>query len=83
MASAGTWYYERHLWKQAALLLSKELCEEDVVRMAAGLYALYRTVNYFRFSGADPMQMSVAKLLKSFARRALEHSGSFKLLLFG
>ena len=67
--------------KDAALLLASDLRDEDIVRMGAGLYALYRTVNHYRFSGQDPGEQSVAKLLKSFSRRALEQSAAFKLLL--
>ena len=67
--------------KDSAFLLSSLLNEDDTVRLAVGLYALYRTVNHYRFSGQVPTTQGVVKLLRSFCRRALEHHTSFKLLL--
>ena len=67
--------------KDSGLLLSSELGEQDVIRLAAGLYALYRTVNFYRFAGPTPTPQGVTKLLRAFSRRALENSASFKLLL--
>jgi hypothetical protein len=56
--------------------------EEDVIRLAAALYALYRAVNHYRFSGQEPSPYATGKHLKAFARRALEGHASFKLLLW-
>ena len=67
--------------KDSGLLLSSELGEQNVIRLAAGLCALYRTVNVYRFAGHTPTPQGVTKLLRAFSRRALENSASFKLLL--
>ena len=68
--------------KETALLMSDTLGEPDVIRMAAGLYALYRVVNYARFCNTTVDQQSVFKLLGSFSKRALEGSQSRHLLNF-
>ena len=68
--------------KDAALLLDKTLNDDDAIRMAAGLYALYRTVNHLRFSNTPANFRFTMKLLGKFSRRALEHHASVKLLNF-
>ena len=68
--------------KDAALLLDKTLNDDDAIRMAAGLYALYRTVNHLRFSNTHANFRFTMKLLGKFSRRALEHHASIKLLNF-
>ena len=67
--------------KDSAFLISSLLSEDDIVRLAVGLYALYRTVNHYRFSGEVPTTHGVIKLLRSFCRRALDHQACFRLLL--
>ena len=67
--------------KDSAFLISSHLNEDDIVRLAVGLYALYRTVNHYRFSGEVPTTHGVIKLLRSFCRRALDQQASFRLLL--
>ena len=64
--------------RDAALLLDPTLTDADIIRLSAGLYALYRTVNFLRFSN---IPANTHKLLNFFARRGLEHHASFKLLL--
>ena len=67
--------------KDSAFLISSLLNEDDIVRLAVGLYALYRTVNHYRFFGEVLTTHGVIKLLHSFCRRALDHQASFRLLL--
>ena len=52
--------------KETSLLLGKDLVEDDVIRLAAGLCALYTTVNFRRFSGPAETPHRIAKLLKGF-----------------
>ena len=68
--------------KESALLLSPDLTADDTVRMGAGLYALYRAVNFYRFSRQLPTHPGVKELLNLFARRALDHHPSQQLLNF-
>ena len=56
-----------------ALLVSPKLNNDDAVRLAIGLYALYRTVNHIRFSRTDGVQLNTQKLLRGFARRAVDN----------
>ena len=57
-----------------ALLVSHRLNEEEVVRLAVGLYALYRTVNYLRFDVAARGEVDTMRLLQNFTKRAVDHS---------
>ena len=66
--------------KEVALGLSKEIEDDDVVRLAIGLYALFRTVNTLRFSPAAPHCTDPTVLLRMFAKRALDSHPSRKLL---
>ena len=45
---------------------------EDVIRLAVGLYAVYRTVNTIRFS-QDSTSRNASALLRMFAKRAVEN----------
>ena len=69
--------------KDSSFLLSPLLYENGAVRLAAGLLALYRTVNHYMFSGShanNPRSYHKFTMLRIFSKRALEHSSSFRLL---
>ena len=60
--------------RDATFLISPMLQEDDIVRMAIGLYALYRTINFLRFAAAADTPYDVLNLLWSFAKQAVaEH----------
>ena len=64
--------------KDFALPLSLANGDDDIVRLAIGLYALYRTINTIRFGGeSQPKDPSV--LLRIFSKQAvdLHHPGYF------
>ena len=65
--------------RDTSLLLTSGLEEEDAVRLAIGLYALYRTVNSIRFA-REGVQMDVDSLLRLFAKRAVDKHSSKALL---
>ncbi len=67
--------------RDSALLVAPELGQDDAIRMAAGIYALYRTVNHIRFSDTQFDGPGSLKLMKSFSRRGLENNRAFQLLL--
>ena len=69
--------------KENALLISDDLAKEDVIRLAVGLYALYRTVNTIRFAKSDGDPHCPARLLKLFSQRATDHCGCQRLLSYG
>ena len=68
--------------KENAMLLCCGLDDEDVVRLAVGLYALHRTVNALRF-GADGALKDPTILLRMFAKHAVDFSTGSKLLRVG
>ena len=70
--------------RDSTFLLAPQLDDDDAIRMAAGLYALHRTVNHICFSGpvrTAQSEQGTMRLLKAFCRRALEGSDSRRLLL--
>ena len=68
--------------RDTALLLSNALSDEDVVRLALGLYALYRTVNFIRFGCDAYMDVDTQKLLQLFAKHATHNSFTKQLLKY-
>ena len=67
--------------KDTALLLNKSLSDEDVLRLAIGLYAVYRTVNAVRFSEPHEAPSDFHRLLRMFAKQAVNASNGRQLLL--
>ena len=67
--------------KDTALLLNKSLSDEDVLRLAIGLYALYRTVNAVRFSEPHEAPSDFHRLLRMFAKQAVNASNGWQLWL--
>ena len=63
--------------RDAALMMTTSLTDADYVRLATGLYALFRTVNTMRFS-SDALQ-NPAALLRIYAKRGMD-SGSRSFL---
>ena len=66
--------------KDTALLLSRHLTEEDILRLAFGLYALYRAVNSVRFADASQVPTDFPRLLRMFAKEAVNQSNARHLL---
>ena len=65
----------------SALLLSSTLSDEDVVRLAAGLYGLYKTLNSIRF--CSPCEGFCAPaLLSLWTKREVEGTAAAKLLSY-
>lgn len=63
-----------------ALLVQKDLGEKEMILLAIGLYAVYRTVNTIRFS-ANGGVMDPSVLLRMFAKQgAAKHSIKSKYL---
>ena len=65
--------------REAVMLLARGLTDDDVVRMAVGLYALFRTVNALRF-GAARQSKDPSVLLRMFSKRAVDYSPGGKLI---
>ena len=63
---------------EASLLVAEGMSEEDKVRMALGLYALYRVVQIRRHNTGIVYQ--TMPLLKIWTRRAADSSGARALL---
>jgi len=64
---------------ESALLLSSTLSDEDVVRLAAGLYGLYKTLNSIRF--CSPCEGFCAPaLLSQWTKRGVEGIAAAKSL---
>ena len=63
----------------SALLLSSSLSDEDVVRLAAGIYGLYQTVNVLRFHKINE-EARVPTLLSVWTTRGMEGSAAARLL---
>ncbi len=72
-----------HRSREGALLLSPALVDSDVVRLAVGLYALYRTLNHLRFRQPQVDNICIVKLLLLFAKRGADGSKAAGLLRFG
>ena len=66
----------------AALLLSSALNEENTVRMALALYALYRVLNYLRFDSSANVTFDAPKALYLWAKRGADNSRAASLLRF-
>ena len=66
----------------SALLLSSSLSEEDSVRLAAGLYGLYRTVNVMRFNTSND-ELRSAALIQLWTKRGVEGTAAAQLLAYG
>ena len=62
------------------LVLADCLIHDDVIRLALGIYALYRVVNFLRFSKSPHDDVDLQKLLWLFAVRGAEGSKARKLL---
>ena len=67
--------------KDTAMLLSKHLSSDDVLRLAFGLYGLYRTVNTARFSDFPNMPTDFLRLLRMYTKQAMMQSRASQLLL--
>ena len=62
--------------RDVAMMFSMDIGDEDIVRLAVGLYALFRTVNALRF-GVEGQLADPLTLLRIFAKRAVEsHAGA-------
>jgi hypothetical protein len=66
--------------REAAMLVSPSLAEDDVVRMAIGLYALYRTVNYLRFAAPADRPPDVQALLRLFGKKGVQNHPAQRFL---
>ena len=69
--------------RDAAFLMLADLSHDDVVRLAIGMYALYRTVNFLRFGASAGISHNVLTLLRLFAKRGAGNFATPKLLQFG
>ncbi len=65
--------------RDVAMLVAPTLCEEDVARLAIGLYSLHRTVNAIRFA-CDRSDVNPMVLLRMFAKRAVDNHSCKRLL---
>ena len=83
-ACCGVYWQFVHLPRprDAAFFIIPDLSHDDVVRLAIGMYALYRTVNFLRFGAAAGHSDSILTLLRLFAKRGASTSSTQKLLQF-
>ena len=66
----------------AAFLVSPELTDDDAIRMAMGLYALYMTVNFLRFAAAPEQSYDALPLLRLHAKTAVANHPAKRLLCY-
>ncbi|CAE8598073.1 unnamed protein product [Polarella glacialis] len=68
--------------KSTFLLVRSGLREEDSVRIALGMYALYRVVNICRHHNSTNCRFNFNTLLRLWSKRGADHSKAKRLLNF-
>jgi hypothetical protein len=62
--------------------MSTDLKDDDAIRLAIGLYALYRTVNFIRFGADAGRSHDVLALLRLFAKKGVANHMSQRFLKY-
>ena len=57
--------------REVAFMVAHGLDDSEVVRLATGLYALFRVVKTIRFSRSANAAVDIRQLFKLFAKKAL------------